>query len=86
VLVLAHFNKYPLLTQKGADFKLFKQIVEKKILKEHLKQEGLEEIVNLKASMNFLVLPDKLLSFPKTVLHRKGCRPTVINPVIYDHE
>lgn len=87
VLVLAHFNKYPLLTQKGADFKLFKQIVEKKIRKEHLEQEGLEEIVNLKASMNFLVLPDKLLSaFPKTVLHRKGCRPTVINPVIYDPE
>lgn len=83
MVVLAHFNKYPLLTQKGADLELFKQIVDKKTRKEHLTLKGLQEIVNLKASMNFEVLPDKLLSaFPKTAAES---RP-IINPVIYDPE
>jgi hypothetical protein len=83
MLVLAHFEKYPLLTQKGADLELFKQTVEKMNRKEHLTTEGLQEIVNLKASMNFEVLSDKLLSaFPNTVT---VSRPN-INPVIYDPE
>jgi hypothetical protein len=44
--------KYPLLTQKAADFKLFVQIVQ--LLKEsaHLNKAGLEQIVNIKTSLN----------------------------------
>ena len=83
MLVLAHFEKYPLLTQKGADLELFKQTVEKIYRKEHLTMRGLQEIVNLKASMNFEVLSDKLLSaFPNTVT---VSRPN-ISPIIYDPE
>ena len=84
MLVLAHFEKYPLLTQKGADLKLFKQVVEKMNRKEHLTAEGLQEIVNLKASMNFGVLSDNLSSaFPNTV---PVIRPIIKYPVIYDPE
>lgn len=82
MLVLAHFEKYPLLSQKGGDLELFKQIVEKMNRKEHLTTEGVQEIVNLKASMNFGVLSDSLLSsFPSTVAVQ---RPIIKDPVIYD--
>lgn len=55
---------YPLLTQKSVDFFLFKQIIDLINNKAHLTVEGLNQIVNLKASMN-LGLSDKLkLEFP----------------------
>jgi len=44
--------KYPLLTQKGADFILFKQIVELMDNKAHLTLEGFYEIIKIKAAMN----------------------------------
>jgi hypothetical protein len=50
--VIPHFNKYPLLTKKRADFLLFKSAVEMINRKEHLTPEGLQKIVNIKASMN----------------------------------
>jgi hypothetical protein len=59
--IIPHFLKYPLLSQKGADFLLFKKIVELKNNKEHLKKEGLQQIINIKASMN-LGLSDLLKS------------------------
>jgi hypothetical protein len=56
-----------LLTQKRADFYLFVEIIKIIKRKEHLTPEGLQKIVNLKASLN-LGLSDKLkTSFPNTV-------------------
>lgn len=52
-------EKYPLLTQKLADFNLFKQVVILKYDKAHLTQVGLKKVINIKASMN-LGLSDKL--------------------------
>jgi hypothetical protein len=49
------------LTQKAADFKLFKQIIELIKKKNHLTLEGLYQIINIKASMN-LGLSDMLKS------------------------
>ena len=51
-VIIPHFDKYPLITQKRADFLLFKQCVYLLNLKAHLKVEGLREIISLKASMN----------------------------------
>jgi hypothetical protein len=51
-IIIPHFLKYPLLTQKGADFILFKQIVELMEKKAHLTNEGFNQIINIKASMN----------------------------------
>lgn len=45
-------HKYPLITQKYADYLLFKQAVLLILNKEHLTLEGLEKIVAIKASMN----------------------------------
>jgi hypothetical protein len=53
-VIISHFDKYPLISQKQADFELFKQaflIISKK---EHLTEEGLRKIVALKASLNLV--------------------------------
>jgi hypothetical protein len=59
--LIFHLEKYPLLTQKAADFLLFKKAVELVNNKAHLTVEGLKELVNIKASMN-LGLSDTLKS------------------------
>lgn len=82
--VVDHFDKYPLLSQKRADFELFKQVINLILRQEHLTNSGLQEIVNLKASMNFGVLSENLLiSFPNAVA---VSRPLVKEPAIYDPE
>jgi LAGLIDADG endonuclease len=50
--IIPHFKKYPLLTQKAADFLLFEQVVELMSVGSHLTVKGLQEIVNINASMN----------------------------------
>ena len=50
--IIPHFLNYSLLTQKAADFLLFKAVVDLIINKAHLKFEGLNNIINIKASMN----------------------------------
>ncbi|KAF5868396.1 putative intron-encoded endonuclease [Botrytis fragariae] len=59
--LILYLDKYPLLTQKAADFLLFKQAVKLVNNKAHLTVEGLNQIVNIKASMN-LGLSDMLKS------------------------
>lgn len=51
-VIIPHFEKYPLLTQKRADFELFKRAVNIMNTKGHLTPEGLQEIFNIKACMN----------------------------------
>ncbi len=65
--IITHFDNYPLITQKKADFILFKEIILKVIEGEHLSAEGLQEIINIRASIN-LGLSDSLKTiFPNTV-------------------
>lgn len=59
--LIFNLEKYPLLTQKAADFLLFKKAVELVNNKAHLMVEGVNKIVNIKASMN-LGLSDILKS------------------------
>jgi len=56
-----------LVTQKRADFEILKQIVEIIKSKRHLTVEGLQEIVNLKASLNLGLSDDLKAAFPNTV-------------------
>jgi len=51
-IIIPHFEKYSLLTQKAADFNAFKNIVELIKNNAHLSIEGLHQIINIKASMN----------------------------------
>lgn len=59
--LINHLQKYPLLTKKAADFILFKEVVEMFHNKAHLSIQGLNQIINIKASMN-LGLSDFLKS------------------------
>jgi sRNA-binding regulator protein Hfq len=51
-VIIDHFDKYPLITQKQADYLLFKMAVSLINNKEHLKEEGLRKILAIKASLN----------------------------------
>ena len=87
-VIISHFDKYYLITQKRADYELFKQAFNIISNKEHLTQVGLLKIVALKASLN-LGLPEQL----KTAFAGEhSCntsytpidRPLVINQAIKD--
>lgn len=63
-IVIPHFDKFPLITQKKADFILFKEIVELINRKEHLTIKGLQQIVAIKASINKGLSDDLKAAFP----------------------
>jgi len=50
--IIDHFQKYPLISQKAADYMLFKKAYRLFLTKEHLAKEGLNQLVGIKASMN----------------------------------
>lgn len=79
-VVIPHFIKYPLLTQKQGDFELFKKALIIMNCKEHVNQNGLQEVVNLRASMNnglSSVLKD---SFPNTKPVQRPIVELVVTP------
>ena len=68
VEIIKFFDQYPLITQKRGDYLLFKEILKIMQLKEHLTTDGLQKIVNLKASLN-LGLSEKQLSLTVFLFH-----------------
>jgi hypothetical protein len=51
-VIIPHFDKYPLITHKGADYLLFREVATMMQLKQHFTFEGLEKIVSIRASLN----------------------------------
>ena len=90
--IIPHFLKYPplhlsigqmLLTQKGADFILFKQIVDLMENKAHLTIEGINKIINIKAAMNLglsELLKSEFKDFILTPLWERPINQTEIIP------
>jgi hypothetical protein len=66
-IIIPHFIRYPLLTQKKADFLLFKSIAQLINNKEHLTKEGLYKILNIKASLNNGLTKELIKSFPNLI-------------------
>jgi hypothetical protein len=52
---------------KRGDYLLFKQIVSIMQLKEHITLEGLQKIVNIRATLNFGLSKELQLMFPETI-------------------
>jgi sRNA-binding regulator protein Hfq len=50
--IMEHFDKYPLITQKQADYLLFKMAINLIKEKAHLNLEGLRKLVAIRASLN----------------------------------
>lgn len=63
-VILPYFDNYPLITKKHSDYLLFKQIV---LLKEHNILEGIQKIVNIRASLNTGLSKDLKEGFPLTI-------------------
>lgn len=80
-IIMDHFDKYPLITQKQADYILFKQALELVHRKQHLTSEGLQKIVNIRASMNNGLTEVLTESFPNVT---PISRPLVLNQEIKD--
>jgi len=66
-LILPHFEKYPLLTNKYKDFIIFKQIVLLMSDNKHTNLEGLKEILEQRASLNWGLSKSLKESFPLIV-------------------
>lgn len=78
--VIPHFTKYPLVTQKLADFLLFKSVIEIVNQKEHLTPQGIQKIINIKALLN-KGLSGELKSFNVTPIARPTVEvPETLNP------
>ena len=80
-LIIEHFENFPLITDKGADFELFKKALKLLELKEHLTIEGLKKLVALKASMNWGLGDDLKVTFTQILPVN---RPLVKNKKIQD--
>jgi len=80
-VIISHLDKYPLLTQKKADFLLFKQVVDLINRKEHLTPSGLQQIVNIRASINKGLSSNLKVAFANTLPVQ---RPFIQNQIIPD--
>ena len=70
-IIIPHFERYPLITQKLGDYVLWKNIIELMNEKIHLNKEGLKKIVNLKASLNRGLTKKLEICFPDTIKVKK---------------
>ena len=63
-VIVDHFNKYPLVTEKASDFKIFNQCFEIIKQKEHLTEKGLLKLISLKSSLNWGISSSLKEAFP----------------------
>ena len=66
-VLIDHFNKFPLITQKFADYELWKEVYNLMLLKQHLTADGLRQILAIKASMNLGLSYKLKKAFPDVV-------------------
>ena len=74
------FEEYPLISQKRGDYLLFKQILSIMQLKEHLTLEGLQKIINIRATLNYGLSKELQLMFPETIPVPRPLRETSVIP------
>lgn len=73
--IIPQFSNYPLLSQKAADFILFTRVVKLINNKMHLTEEGLLQIINLRASINLGLSNLHKSNFPN---YKPVVRPVII--------
>src|SRR6266700_1241495 len=70
-IIINHFEKYSLITQKQSDYILFKNIVGLINKGEHLNIEGLGKIISLKAFLNKGLSEKLRINFPSLINKEK---------------
>jgi hypothetical protein len=82
-VIIPHFDKYPLITQKRADYLLFKQGIGL-LLNDQARSsiEGVNKILSLKASMNLGLSPMLKINFPTVLplLRSEVCGLSIKDP------
>ena len=79
-VVIDHLEKYPLITQKQADYFLFKEAVNLIKNKEHLSQAGLLELLGIKATLNWGLSEKFKESFPEVIaINRPKVESTIVS-------
>lgn len=76
-VIIDHFDKYPLMTAKVADYALFKEAYLLMVNGMHLNEEGLLEIVGIKGSLNLGLNPRLKEAFPDVVIVDRPATPTI---------
>ena len=79
VKVIHHFDKYPLISQKHADYLIWREIIMMMQRKEHITQEGLLSILRMRASLNLGLSEALKIAFPNII---PALRPIVVNIAI----
>ena len=81
-VILRHFDHFPLITQKRADYFLFSQVVKLMENGTHLTCEGLEKVLAFKASLNKGLTPVLKAAFPNVipVMRPSGLEQKISNP------
>jgi hypothetical protein len=80
LVIVNHFDSYPLITQKWSDYQLFKQAVELVTKKEHLTMEGLKKLVSIKAVLNKGLPEDLRVAFPDIIPYTRPQNHNIIIP------
>ncbi len=77
-IIINHFEKHPLKTQKYVDYVFFKQVFYMIQNSEHLTNEGLTKIVSIKSSINWGLSENLFLAFPAVIpIERTGISPNI---------
>ena len=63
-VVIPHFESYPLLSGKHKDFTVFSEICKRMYNQEHLRKDGLKEIVHMAQALN----PSSRKRFPRSMI------------------
>jgi hypothetical protein len=66
-VIINHFDRYPLLSQKLADYELFKKAFYIIQNKEHLTMEGLNKLVAIRSSLNLGLSEMLKTAFPAII-------------------
>ncbi len=85
-VIIPHFDNYPLLTKKYSDYTLFKKIINLMLEKEHTSIQGIQNIVNNRASMNGGLSNELKKAFPNTVLVKRDERINNYNIIAHSKE
>ena len=78
-VIIPHFDMYPLIPKKKADYELFRRVVYLFNKKRHLTYEGITEIIKIKGAMNWGLSSELKAVFPKI---DSVSRPYVVIPKI----
>jgi hypothetical protein len=71
-IIIAHFDNYPLLTNKYLDYILFRKAFELIKAEQHLNEQGLLKLVGIKDSLNLGLSAALKKAFPNYISEPRG--------------